>query len=46
MSKQNWNINGFNEGENTNIAQYCSPAFLDTRQDFDKFWYSGLLYKT
>jgi hypothetical protein len=25
--------------------QYCSAAFLDISQAFDKVWYTGLLYK-
>jgi hypothetical protein len=35
--------------EKINIAfekrQYCSAAFLDVRQAFDKVWHDGLLYK-
>jgi hypothetical protein len=26
-------------------SQYCSAAFLDISQAFDKFWHTGLLYK-
>jgi hypothetical protein len=26
-------------------SQYCSAAFLDISQAFDKVWYTGLLYK-
>jgi hypothetical protein len=27
------------------IKQYCSAAFLDISQAFDKVWHTGLLYK-
>jgi hypothetical protein len=36
-------IRGFNNAINN--RQYCSAAFLDISQAFDKVWHKGLLYK-
>jgi hypothetical protein len=36
-------VNKINEALDT--KQYCSAAFLDISQPFDKVWHTGLLYK-
>jgi hypothetical protein len=36
-------VQRINEALETN--QYCSAAFLDISQAFDKVWHTGLLYK-
>lgn len=36
-------VNKINKDLNTKI--YCSDAFLDTSQAFDKVWHKGLQYK-